>query len=138
MKYEYEIIQNFINVSGVCVSSLPSPVSACMSSVIVATCRVFILQYLLTGAWDMGPSVLEVPQNKKPCSLHFVVTASFAATAPLPSPSVVGCVCVCFASSRRAGINYKTKFEIICICASFAHFLRPNVSHIQPPHEELA
>ena len=48
---------------------------ACMSSVTVAACRVLILQYLLTGAWDMGPSVLEVPQNKKPCSLHFFVTA---------------------------------------------------------------
>ena len=45
---------------------------ACMSSVTVAACRVLILQYLLTGAWDMGPSVLEVPQNKKPCSLHFL------------------------------------------------------------------
>ena len=86
------MIQNF----SVCVCvSLPSPVSACMSSVTVAACRVLILPYLLTGAWDMGPSVLEVPQNKKPCSLHFFVTASFAATAPLPSPSVVGCVCVC-------------------------------------------
>ena len=71
MKYEYEIMQIFINMSGVCVS-WPSPVSACMSSVIVAACRVLILPYLLTGAWDMGPSVLEVPQNKKPCSLHFL------------------------------------------------------------------
>ena len=80
----------------VCVS-LPSPASACMSSVTVAACRVLILQYLLTGAWDMGPSVLEVPQNKKPCSLHFLSPPSFAATAHrLPSPSVVGCVCVFF------------------------------------------
>ena len=85
------MIQNSVCVC-VCVVAVAG---ACMSSVIVAACRVLILPYLLTGAWDMGPSVLEVPQNKKPCSLHFVVTASFAATAPLPSPSVVGCVCVC-------------------------------------------
>ena len=69
---------------------------ACMSSVTVAACRVLILQYLLTGAWDMGPSVLEVPQNKKPCSLHFFVTAVVCRhRTRLPSPSVVVCVCVC-------------------------------------------
>ena len=69
---------------------------ACMSSVIVAACRVLILQYLLTGAWDMGPSVLEVPQNKKPCSLHFVVTAPFAATAHRFAVAIGRRVCVCF------------------------------------------
>ena len=84
------MIQNF----SVCVCVV-AVAGACMSSVTVAACRVLILQYLLTGAWDMGPSVLEVPQNKKPCSLHFVVTAS------LPPPhrcrrhrSSGVCVCV--------------------------------------------
>ena len=67
-------MQIFINMSGVCVCVV-AVAGACMSSVTVAACRVLILQYLLTGAWDMGPSVLEVPQNKKPCSLHFFVTA---------------------------------------------------------------
>ena len=84
------MIQNF----SVCVCVV-AVAGACMSSVTVAACRVLILQYLLGGAWDMGPSVLEVPQNKKPCSLHFVVTAS------LPPPhrcrrhrSSGVCVCV--------------------------------------------
>ena len=83
------MIQNSVCVCVVAVAG------ACMSSVIVAACRVLILQYLLTGAWDMGPSVLEVPQNKKPYSLHFFVTAVVCRhRTRLPSPSVVGCVCV--------------------------------------------
>ena len=112
----------------------------CVPSVIVAACRVLILPYLLTGAWDMGPSALEVPQNKKNLARFiFVSPPSFAATAPVCRRHRSSGVCVWFASSRRAGINYKTKFEIICICASFAHFLRPMCpKKVQPPHEELA
>ena len=84
------MIQNSVCVYVVAVAG------ACMSSVTVAACRVLIVQYLLTGAWDMGPSVLEVPQNKKPCSLHFLSPRR------LPPPhrcrrhrSSGVCVCVC-------------------------------------------
>ena len=85
------MIQNF----SVCVCVV-AVAGACMSSVTVAACRVLILPYLLTGAWDMGPSALEVPQNKKTLLASFFChRRRLPATAPVCRRHRSSGVCVC-------------------------------------------